>query len=263
VENNRRMGYDGTPEAALIFGSGLGDVALEMDIERAIPYEELPGFVKTTLDFHKGRLLFGKVGGRSVVAMDGRYHYYEGYTMTEITFPVRVMRALGAKTLLLSNLAGCLNPQFSAGDVAVIVDHINMIGANPLTGPNDERLGCRFVDMMEPYSKRLVDLAERVARRMDIPLQRAVYLALTGPCFETRAEYRMIRALGADLVGMSSVPEVIAAVHGGMEVLGLSLISDECFPECLEPLAIETLLARAEKGSRVIAELFKGVLGVV
>ncbi len=261
VDCVRKRGYKGSPDAALIFGSGLGEIALGMDVDLEVPYSEIPGFVTTTLDFHKGRLLFGRAGSRSVVAMDGRFHYYEGYSMREITFPVRVMNALGAKILLLSNIAGGLNPEFRASDVVIISDHINFMGANPLIGANDERLGCRYPDMMEPYSHRLIEIAEKHARRLDIKLQRAVYFALSGPTFETRAEYRMIRGFGADLVGMSSVPEVIAAKHGGMEVMGLSLISDECFPDCLEPLAIEVLLERASKGSKIIAEIFNAVLG--
>lgn len=260
VDYIRAEGYSTKPEAALIFGSGLGAIALGMDVEREFPYEEIPGFAQSTLDFHRGRLLMGVIGGRQVVAMDGRLHYYEGFSMTEITFPVRVMQALGAEKLMLSNIAGGLNPEFRAGTITLIVDHINMMGSNPLIGHNDERLGIRFPDMKEPYSNRLIALAEKHARRLDIPLPRAVYLALAGPTFETRAEYRMIRSLGADLVGMSSVPEVIAAVHGGMEVMGLSLVSDECFPDCLGSVELEVLLKRAAQGSKVISELFRAVI---
>jgi len=231
-----------------------------MEIETEIPYEDIPGFVKTTLEFHKGRMLFGNISGKPVVAMDGRFHYYEGYTMQEITFPVRVMRMLGARNLLLSNISGGLNPEFSAGDLIVIVDHINLMGDNPLIGANDDRLGPRFPDMMEPYNRGLISLAEKHAMKMGYRLARGVYAGLQGPCFETRAEYRLLRTLGADTVGMSSVPEVIAAVHGGMRVLGLSLISDECFPECLEPLEIEVLLERAKEGSETIGKIFKEVL---
>ncbi|HHE47019.1 MAG TPA: purine-nucleoside phosphorylase, partial [Bacteroidetes bacterium] len=185
---------------------------------------------------------------------------YEGYSMREITFPVRVMRMLGAKNLVVSNIAGGLNPEFQAGDIVLIVDQINLMGDNPLIGHNDERLGPRFPDMMEPYDRRLISLAEKHARRMDYHLARGVYAAMSGPSFETRAEYRMLRILGADMIGMSSVPEVIVAVHGGMRVLGLSLISDDCFPECLEPLDIDLLLERARIGSEIIGEIVKGVL---
>jgi purine-nucleoside phosphorylase len=256
----RQKGYNGTPDAALIFGSGLGEIAYEMGLDREIPYEDIPGFVSTTLEFHRGRMLFGQISGVEIVAMDGRFHYYEGYSMQDITFPVRVMKALGAKKLLLSNISGGLNPGFVAGDIVLISDHINMMGGNPLIGRNDERLGARFPDMIEPYSKRLGRLAEQYAMRSELILHSGVYLALTGPCFETRAEYRMLRSLGADLVGMSSVPEVIVAVHAGLEVLGLSLVSDECFPDCLQPVEIELLLKRASVGSKIIAGLFQSVL---
>ena len=260
VEYIRQNGYHGTPEAALIFGSGLGEIASEMGLDREIHYDDIPGFVSTTLEFHHGRLLSGKISGVEVVAMDGRFHFYEGYSMQDITFPVRVMRALGAKKLMLSNISGGLNPEFSAGDIVLISDHINLMGDNPLIGRNDERLGPRFPDMIEPYSKRLSRLAEKYAMKDGLKLHNGVYLALTGPCFETRAEYRMLRNCGADLVGMSSVPEVIAAVHAGMEVLGLSLVSDECFPDCLQPVEIEHLLEKASIGSKVIAGLFQSVL---
>lgn len=260
VEFIREAGYKDDPQAALIFGSGLGDIARFMEVDLEIPYPEIPGFVETTLEFHAGKMLFGKAGGRSVVAMDGRFHYYEGYSLQEITFPVRVMRMLGARILLLSNIAGGINPNFKAGEISLISDHINLIGSNPLIGRNDERLGPRFPDMIEPYSFRLMALADKHAMRRELRLHQGVYLALSGPSFETRAEYRMLRTLGADLVGMSSVPEVIAAIHGGMEVMGLSLISDECFPECLQPLDMNILLRRASEGARVIAGLFQDVL---
>mgnify|MGYP002725646846 CR=1 FL=1 len=256
----RQTGYQNNPAAALIFGSGLGEIAAEIGLNREIPYDDIPGFVSTTLEFHKGRLLFGKISGVEVVAMDGRFHFYEGFSIQDIAFPVRVMKALGADKLMLSNISGGLNPEFRAGDIILISDHINLMGDNPLIGYNDERLGSRFPDMNEPYAKRLVELTEKHALQCGIRLQKGVYLALPGPCFETRAEYRMLRLLGADLVGMSSVPEVIAAVHGGMEVLGLSLVSDECFPDCLQPVEIELLLKRAHSGSKVIAGLFQSVL---
>jgi len=254
------QGFTAKPDAALIFGSGLGAMSQGMTIECEIPYPVIPGFVNTTLSFHKGRLLRGTVAGKRVVAMDGRFHRYEGWSMEQITFPVRVMNALGAKTLLLSNISGCLNPNYRAGDLAVIVDHINLLGDNPLVGVNDERLGPRFLDMIEPYSNRLIDQIENIGMSLGIKLHRAVYAAMTGSSFETRAEYRMLRTLGADLIGMSSVPEVIAAKHCGMEVCALSLISDECFPDCLEPLDVPALLKRAEDGAEKIGKLFKGVL---
>jgi len=260
IEFIRSAGYGGTPGSALIFGSGLGAMAGGMQVEFELPYGEIPGFVDTTLEFHKGRLLFGKIADEPVVAMDGRFHRYEGYTLQQITFPVRVMRMLGAGTLLLSNLAGGLNPEFHAGDVVLIIDQINLMGDNPLIGANDDRLGPRFVDMSEPYSRRLIALAEKHAMQQGIRLPRGVYAALTGSSFETRAEYRMLRGLGADMVGMSSVPEVIIARHGGMEVLGFSLISDDCFPECLEPIDVELLLDYAGNGAEVIGKIIRGVL---
>ena len=245
----------------MIFGSGLGEMSGGMEIENELPYGDIPGFSSTTLDFHNGRLLFGKISGRSVVTMDGRLHCYEGFTMRQITFPVRVMRALGAPKLILSNISGGLNPQYQNGDIVLIADHINFMGDNPLIGHNDDRLGPRFPDMMEPYSHRLIGLAEKYAMQFGIRLARGVYLGLPGPSFETRAEYRMLRLMGADMVGMSSVSEVIVAVHSGMEVLGFSLISDECFPECLEPIDMETLLQRAKDGSETMSRIIGGVLG--
>jgi len=260
VEPIRNSGYTETPTTALIFGSGLGAMSECMKIEHEIHYQAIPGFVQTTLDFHKGRFLMGRIGEEQVVAMDGRFHLYEGFTMEEVTFPVRVMRMLGAKTLLLSNISGGLNPEYRAGDIALISDHINLMGNNPLIGLNDERLGSRFPDMAEPYSRRLIKLAEQQAIKGGIRLPRGVYAAMTGPSFETRAEYRMLRTLGADMIGMSSVPEVIVAKHSGMEVLGLSLISDECFPDCLAPLNVELLLENARKGAEVIGKIMGGVI---
>ncbi|MDP8240356.1 MAG: purine-nucleoside phosphorylase [Candidatus Hatepunaea meridiana] len=257
----KKLGFKENPDAFLIFGSGLGAISSGMNIEIEVPYGKIPGFVDTTLDFHKGRLLYGEIAGRSVIAMDGRFHYYEGYTMQEITFPVRVMRMLGAKNLIISNISGGLNPEYAAGDIVVIVDQINLMGDNPLIGINDERLGLRFPDMMEPYNRKLISLTEKHAMKIGYCLSRGVYAAMSGPSFETRAEYRMLRTLGADMIGMSSVPEVIVAVHGGMRVIGLSLISDDCFPECLEPLDIEVLLKRAEDGSEVMGKIIEGVLG--
>ncbi len=256
----RDKGYSKTPDVALIFGSGLGAMADGMEIDSEIPYTELPGFPETTLEFHKGRLLLGKISNCDVVAMDGRFHVYEGYSMQQITFPVRVMRMLGAEKLILSNISGGLNPEYRAGDLVLISDQINLMGDNPLIGSNDERLGPRFPDMAEPYRYDLIKLAEKSAMQLGVRLVRGIYAAMTGPCFETRAEYRMLRTLGADMIGMSSVPEVIVAVHSGMKVLGFSLISDECFPECLEPIDIEQLLKRAERGSELMGKIIHKVV---
>ncbi len=260
VDFIRKAGYAKSPVAGLTFGSGLGGMSERMEIELEIPYDDIPGFVPATVDFHKGSLIFGQIAGRDIVAMNGRNHYYEGYSMQQITFPVRVMRGLGAKTLMLSSITGGVNPEYSAGDVVVIVDHINLMGDNPLIGPNDERLGTRYPDMIEPYSRRLVGIAEKHARNQGLRLPRAILLALSGPTFETRAEYRMMRAMGADIIGMSVVPETITAVHGGMDVVAFSLVSDECFPECLEAIDLDVLLDRAKVGSQVIFDLYKAVL---
>lgn len=260
VQYIRSMGYIDSPETGIIFGSGLGAMVNQVQFESEIPYTEIPGFVSTTLDFHKGRLLLGKSAGRNIFAMDGRFHYYEGYSMRQITFPIRVMRALGVDKLIVSNISGGLNPQYRAGDIVLLTDFINFMGDNPLIGYNDKRLGSRFPDMMEPFSKRLIGIAEQHAMMNGIRLQRGVYLGLSGPSFETPAEYRMIRQFGADMVGMSSVPEIIVARHSGMEVLGFSLISDECFPDCLDPLDIQVLLQRAKDGSETIGRLVSSIL---
>ena len=260
VDYIKELGFIDNPDAAIIFGSGLSALSSGMTIDIEVPYGDIPGFANTTLDFHKGRLLSGAIGDRRVVAMDGRFHYYEGFTMKQITFPVRVMRMLGADTLLISNISGGLNPEFRAGDIVLIVDQINLMGDNPLIGSNDDRLGLRFPDMMEPFDRKLIGLAEIHAMKLGYRLSRGIYAAMSGPSFETPAEYRMLRTLGADMIGMSSIPEVIVARHGSMRVLGLSLISDECFPDCLEPLEIEVLLERARNGAGIMGEIFWGVL---
>lgn len=248
-----------TPAIGIILGTGLGELAEHIEQECAIPYENIPHFPVSTVESHRGRLIFGRLAGREVVAMQGRFHFYEGYTMQQITFPVRVMHTLGVRTLIVSNAAGGLNPLFRRGDLMVIVDHINLMGNNPLVGPNDETLGPRFPDMSEPYSQRLIALAEEIALELRLKLQKGVYVALTGPSLETRAEYRFLRLIGADAVGMSTVPEVIVARHMSMEVFGLSIITDECFPDALQPLSLEEVLQAARiaepKMTRLITEL--------
>ncbi|HMB99165.1 MAG TPA: purine-nucleoside phosphorylase, partial [Balneolaceae bacterium] len=219
------------PEYLMILGTGLGQLAEEMDIKTEISYDEIPHFPVSTVESHAGKLLFGSLGGKEIVAMQGRFHYYEGYTMQQIVFPVRVLKENGASTLIVSNACGGLNPNYRRGDIMLIRDHINMFGDNPLIGPNDPELGPRFPDMSEPYTERLLDIAENVALEESIKMQQGVYLALTGPMLETKAEYRFLRQIGADVVGMSTIPEVISAVHMGMEVLGISVITDECFPD--------------------------------
>lgn len=233
------------PDIGIILGTGLGMLANRIESPVQIPYESIPHFPVSTVDSHAGALIVGTIAGRSVVALSGRFHRYEGYSLAEVTFPVRVAKALGIHTLIVSNAAGGLNPQFKAGDLMIITDHINMMGDNPLIGSNDDSLGPRFPDMSEPYSMNLIEFAETISLRLGIKLQRGVYLACPGPCLETRAEYRFMRAIGADAVGMSTVPEVIVAVHAGLKVLGFSAITDECLPDALKPADIEKIIAVA------------------
>ena len=233
------------PEIALILGTGLGQLVQKIKPQAVIDYAALPYFPKVTVESHRGRLILGALAGRRVAAMEGRFHYYEGYSMQEVTFPVRVMRELGAKTLVVTNAAGGLNLNYRKGELVLIEDHINFMGNNPLIGPNDPRVGQRFPDMCAPYSARLVQLAEEAAREKKISVRRGVYVGVSGPCLETRAEYRMMRGWGADLVGMSTVPEVIAGVHMGMEILGISVVTDLCDPDHLHPVSIEEIIATA------------------
>ncbi|SMO59226.1 purine-nucleoside phosphorylase [Gracilimonas mengyeensis] len=251
---------DFQPEYLLILGTGLGQLAEEIEAEHIISYDDIPHFPVSTVESHAGKLIFGKLGGKNVVAMQGRFHYYEGYTMQQIAFPVRVAKSIGAQTLLVSNACGGLNPNFSRGDIMLITDHINFLGDNPLIGPNDDDLGPRFPDMSEPYTERLLELAETVALEHAIKMHQGVYLAVTGPMLETKAEYRYMRQLGADVVGMSTVPEVITAVHMGMDVLGISVITDECFPDALEPVEIEDVLAAAAMAEPQMTQVIINVL---
>lgn len=243
------------PKVAVILGTGLNNLAERIETEARISYERLPHFAVSTVESHAGELVLGYLGGKPLVAMSGRFHRYEGYSLKEVTFPVRVMRALGAEVLVAFNAAGGLNPQFRAGDVMVIEDHINLMGDNPLIGPNDDTLGPRFPDMSEPYTRKHIELAETVALEKGIKLQKGVYLACPGPCLETRAEYRMMRGMGADVVGMSTVSEVIVAVHGGMQVLAFSVITDQCFPDALEPVNIEKIIATASGAEPKLTQL--------
>jgi purine-nucleoside phosphorylase len=214
------------PEVGIILGSGLGGLVKEIDIEIAIPYEEIPNFPVSTVEGHSGKLIFGRLSGKFVMAMQGRFHFYEGYTMQQVTFPVRVMKFIGVKTLLVSNASGGVNPTFRVGDLMILTDHINLFPTNPLMGRNNPDLGPRFPDMSEAYAKVLVSKAEAIADRNGIKIQKGVYAGLSGPCFETPAEYRYVRAIGADAVGMSTVPEVIVARHGGTPVFAISIITD-------------------------------------
>lgn len=252
--------FDFQPDIAIILGTGLGALAREIRVQHSLPYADIPNFPLSTVESHSGQLLFGELGGKRVVAMQGRFHRYEGYTLQQVVLPVRVLFALGARTLIVSNACGGMNPLWSAGDIMLIEDHINLLGENPLVGPNIAELGPRFPDMSEAYDRELQKLTERTAQERDIVLRRGVYVAVAGPNLETRAEYRMLRMMGADVVGMSTVPEVIAARHMGMRVLGLSIITDECFPDSLEEANIEKIIATAGRAEPNLTRLVVGVL---
>ena len=225
-----------------------------------MPYQSIPGFPLSTVETHAGRLLLGRLAGRSVVAMQGRFHRYEGYSLEQITFPVRVMHALGARTLLVSNACGGMNPLWNAGDLVLLSDHVNLLGDNPLVGHNDERLGPRFPDMSAPYDPGLRALARAAALDLGIVLREGVYVAVPGPNLETRAEYRMLRGIGADVVGMSTVPEVIVAVHQGMRVVGFSIITDQCLPDALEPADISRIIATAAEAEPRLTRLITALV---
>jgi purine-nucleoside phosphorylase len=248
------------PDVGIILGTGLGALAKGIEKDAVIPYEKIPHFARSTVAGHKGDLILGSLEGKRVVAMEGRFHAYEGYSMEQITFPVRVMRALGARTLFVSNACGGLNPSYAKGDLMLIDDHLNLMGANPLVGPNDDALGPRFPDMCRPYDPELLRLAEEVGKGEGIRLQRGVYAAMTGPCLETRAEYRYLRTIGADVIGMSTVPEVIVGVHAGFRILGVSIVTDLCLPDTLQPVKIEEIIATANEAEPRLAKLLRGVL---
>ncbi len=252
--------FSATPDVAIVLGTGLGGLAREIEVQVSISYADIPGFPLSTVESHAGRLLCGTLAGKTVVAMQGRFHRYEGHTLQQATFPVRVLKALGASTLVVSNACGGMHPLWAPGELMLISDHINFLGDNPLIGTNDDRLGARFPDMSAPYDAELRQLARDVASDRKITLREGVYVAVQGPNLETRAEYRMLRALGADVVGMSTVPEVIVAVHGGMRVLGLSIITDQCLPDALEPAELSTIIANAERAEPELTALVRGVL---
>jgi purine-nucleoside phosphorylase len=255
-----RARFAASPDVAIILGTGLGRLAEEIDARAIIEYTDIPGFPLSTVESHAGRLLCGTLGGKTVIAMQGRFHRYEGYSLQQATFPVRVLRALGARTLVVSNACGGLNPLWSAGDLMVIADHINLLGDSPLIGPNDDRLGPRFPDLSSAYDGELRALARRVAADEKIALREGVYVAVTGPNLETRAEYRFLRGIGADVVGMSTVPEVLVAIHAGMRVLGLSIVTDMCLPDALEPATAERIIAVANRAEPQLTRLVRGVL---
>jgi purine-nucleoside phosphorylase len=245
----------------IILGTGLGGLVKEINVKHQINYEDLPHFPISTVESHHGKLIFGEINGKNVVAMQGRFHYYEGYSMQQITYPVRVMKFLGVKTLLVSNACGGMNPDYRRGDVMIMIDHINMLGDNPLIGKNEDELGPRFPDMSEPYNLELIELAENIALENKIKVQKGVYVAVPGPNLETRAEYRFLRATSADVVGMSTIPENIVANHMGMKVLGISIVTDECFPDSLKPVNVEEIIATAmqaePKMTLIMKELIK------
>jgi purine-nucleoside phosphorylase len=248
------------PDIAIILGTGLGRLANEIELEAAIPYADIPNFPLSTVESHSGRLIIGQLDGRRVVAMQGRFHRYEGYSLHQVTFPVRVLRMLGAQTLIVSNVSGGMNPLWQPGDLMILDDHISLLGDNPLVGPNLDEWGPRFPDMSQPYDPQLIELAEQVALDLRITIRRGVYVAVPGPNLETRAEYRMLRALGADVVGMSTVPEVIVARHAGMRVLGLSIITDQCLPDALEPANVEDIIRVANLAEPRLTAVVRGVL---
>jgi purine-nucleoside phosphorylase len=258
-----RAGWTGTPRVGVILGTGLGGLVEEIEAEASFPYAELPHFPVSTAPSHASRLVCGRLAGQTVVAMEGRTHFYEGYTPQQITLPVRVMRALGCEVLVLSNASGGLNPQFAKGDIMVIEDHIGLFMENPLRGPNDDRLGPRFPDMCRPYDPDLIRRTRQVALEEQIPCQQGVFVAVPGPNLETRAEYRFLRQIGADVVGMSTVPEVIVAVHAGLRTLGLSIVTDMCLPDALEPVHLPEIIAVANAAEKKLRVLVRRVLATL
>ena len=250
----------GQCRVGIILGTGLGSLAQQIQTEATLAYEMIPHFPRSTTVGHTGQLVCGQLQGVPVVAMEGRFHAYEGYSLRQITFPVRVMKALGAELLIVSNACGGLNPQYAAGDIMVIEDHINLMNANPLIGVNDDSLGPRFPDMSAPYDRALIERALAIARHEDFSAHKGVYVAVTGPNLETRAEYRFLRPIGADVVGMSTVPEVIVAVHAGLRALGLSIVTDLCRPDCLQPAKIDEILAIAAAAEPKLRQIVLGIL---
>ncbi|MEJ2051744.1 MAG: purine-nucleoside phosphorylase [Calditrichota bacterium] len=232
----------------------------DLRISAELSYKDIPYFAISTVETHAGKLIFGSISGKQVVAMQGRFHYYEGYNMKEITFPIRIMKFLGVKTLVISNAAGGMNPLYRKGDMMLMEDHINLLGDNPLIGPNDDEMGPRFPDMSEPYSKRLIAIAEQSALEEKIKIQKGVYVAVSGPNLETRAEYRFLRGIGADVVGMSTIPEVIIARHMGIEVFGISIVTDECFPDALQQASVDDIIKTANNAQPMLTLLMKRVI---
>jgi purine-nucleoside phosphorylase len=255
-----RERWSGKPRIGIILGTGLGGLAEEIQTEASFPYEEVPHFGKSSVASHAGRLVCGKLAGKTVIAMEGRYHYYEDYSLKQITFPVRVMKALGCEVLMVSNACGGLNPQYAKGDIMVIEDHINLLGDNPLIGKNDDRLGLRFPDMCHAYDRELLALVRKIALEERIACQQGVYVAVPGPNLETRAEYRFLRGIGADVVGMSTVPEVIVGVHAGLRNVGFSVVTDMCLPDALEPAVLEEIIATANTAEKKLRVLVRRLI---
>ncbi len=255
-----RSRWPGRPRVGVILGTGLGGLAEDIHKEAVLHYGELPHFPHSTVLSHAGQLLCGNLAGSAVLAMEGRFHAYEGYSLKQITFPVRVMKALGCEILIVSNACGGMNPQWAKGDLMLIEDHINLMGDNPLIGKNDDRLGPRFPDMCHVYDRELLALAERIALEERIVCRKGVYVAVPGPNLETRAEYRFLRGIGADVVGMSTVPEAIVAVHAGLRTLGISVITDQCLPDALEPARIEDIIATANAAEKKLRVLVRRVV---
>ncbi|MBI2806865.1 MAG: purine-nucleoside phosphorylase [Planctomycetes bacterium] len=252
--------WRGRPKVGIILGTGLGGLAEEVEDPVKIPYQDIPYFPTSTVESHAGRLVCGNLSGRPVLAMEGRFHFYEGYTLKQITFPVRVMKAMGCDVLIVSNACGGMNPQWGKGDLMLIEDHINLLNDNPLIGKNDERLGPRFPDMCHPYDPKLIELARRIALEEQIVCHKGVFVAVPGPNLETRAEYRFLRGIGADVVGMSTVPEVIVGVHAGLRILGLSVITDVCLPDALAPVSLPDIIATANAAEKKLRVLVRRVV---
>jgi len=251
------------PSVGIVLGTGLDRLAQRCSVETSIPYADIPHMPRSTAPSHRGHLLLGSWSGVPVAIMQGRVHYYEGYTMQEVTYGVRLLKALGVRVLVLTNAAGALNPLFRRGDIMLIADHINLMGTSPLIGPNDDLLGERFPDMSDPYSAELRDRARQVALEQRIPLREGVLVAVHGPNLETRAEYRFLRTIGADAVGMSTVPEVIAAVHAKLPIVAFSILTDECFPDALHPVSAAEIIAAAEEASPKLEQLISALLPVL
>ncbi|TWT58198.1 Purine nucleoside phosphorylase 1 [Thalassoglobus neptunius] len=252
--------WDRTPHAGIILGTGLGNLASDIETEAVFDYEEIPHFLKSTATSHRGRLVCGTLSGLPVIAMEGRHHMYEGYSLKQVTLPVRVFKALGAELLIASNAVGGMNPYLQTGDIVVVDDHINLMGDNPLIGINDDRLGPRFPDMSAPYDQKLGDAALEIARADNFRAQKGVFVAIAGPNLETRAEYRFLRMIGADIVGMSTVPEVLVAVHAGLRTVALSVVTDMCLPDALKPANVEEIIAIANEAEPHLRSIVRGLL---